>query len=95
MLANMEFYAYWVHAGIQKLLSGGVQAPTARKQPAWTMFFFSFSLVLIYFTVYRGGPMVLLQRKLYFPKDPEWVQHFPGRGPTFSGGGGGGGGGEC
>ena len=27
--------------------------------------------------------MVLLQRKLYFPKDPEGVQHFPG-GPTFS-----------
>ena len=29
--------------------------------------------------------MVLLQRKLYFPKDPEGVQHFPGGGgPTFS-----------
>ena len=27
--------------------------------------------------------MVLFQRKLYFSKDPEWVQHFPG-GPTFS-----------
>ena len=39
--------------------------------------------------------MVLLQRTLYFSKDPEGVQHFPG-GPTFSrvgwGGGGGGGG---
>ena len=35
--------------------------------------------------------MVLLQRKLYFSKDPEWVQHFPGGlgGPTFSVGGGG------
>ena len=31
--------------------------------------------------------MVLLQRKRYFFKDPEGVQHFPG------GGGGGGGGG--
>ena len=30
--------------------------------------------------------MVLLQRKLYFFKDPEEVQHFPG-GPTFSRGG--------
>ena len=30
--------------------------------------------------------MVLYQRKLYFSKDPEGVQHFPG------GGGGGGGG---
>ena len=29
--------------------------------------------------------MVLLQRKLYFPKDPEVVQHFPG----WGGGGGG------
>ena len=27
--------------------------------------------------------MVLLQGKLYFSKDPERVQHFPG-GPTFS-----------
>ena len=34
--------------------------------------------------------MVLLQRKLYFSKDPEGVQHFPGGGgPTFSRGGGG------
>ena len=32
--------------------------------------------------------MILLQRKLYFSKDPERVQHFPGvgggGGPTFS-----------
>ena len=53
-----------------------------------------------YFTVYRGGPLVLLQTKLYFPKDPEAVQHFPrggggGRGPTFSMVGGGGGGSKC
>ena len=27
--------------------------------------------------------MVLFQRKLYFSKDPGWVQHLPG-GPTFS-----------
>ena len=26
-----------------------------------------------------GGAMVLLQRKLYLPKDPEGVQHFQGR----------------
>ena len=31
--------------------------------------------------------MVLLQRKLYFPKDPEGVQHFQGR--SIQGGGGG------
>ena len=29
------------------------------------------------------GPMVLSQRKLYFSKDPEGVQHIPG-GPTLS-----------
>ena len=33
--------------------------------------------------------MVVLLRKLYFCKDVEGVQHFPG-GPTFSMGGGGG-----
>ena len=32
--------------------------------------------------------MVLLQRKLYFPKDPEGVQHFPGEVQFFPGGGG-------
>ena len=37
--------------------------------------FYKFSA---YSTVYRGGPMVLLQTELYFPKDPEGVQHFPG-----------------
>ena len=43
-----------------------------------------------YFTVYIGGPMVLLQRKLYFSKDPEGVQHFPGGGSNIFRGGGGG-----
>ena len=33
--------------------------------------------------------MVLLQRKLYFSKDPEGVQHFPGGSNFFQGGGGG------
>ena len=58
---------------------------TARKQPGQQVFFFwgggggggvQFST---YFTVYtlQRCPMVLLQRKLYFPKDPEGVQHFP------------------
>ena len=37
-------------------------------------------LVLNLFTVYRGGLMVLLLRKLYlyFTKDPEGVHYFPG-----------------
>ena len=67
------------HARIQEFLSGGDPGPTApKKQPGPSA----------YFTVYRGGPMILLQRKLYFPKDPEGVQHFPGGGgPIFMGGG--------
>ena len=32
---------------------------------------------------FRGGPMVLLQRKLYFSKDPEGVQFSRGRGSNF------------
>ena len=32
--------------------------------------------------------MVLLQRKLYFSKDPEGVQHFSGGSNFFQGGGG-------
>ena len=42
-----------------------------------------------YFTVYRGGPMVLLQRKLYFSKDPEGSDISQGGGvQLFPGGGG-------
>ena len=43
-----------------------------------------------YFTFHRGGPMVLLLRKLYlyFTKDPEGVHYFPRGGQTFSRGGG-------
>ena len=44
---------------------GGVQIET----------FFSPQLIL----QRGGGAMVLLQRKLYFPKDLEGVQHFQGR----------------
>ena len=33
--------------------------------------------------------MILLQRKLYFFKDPEGAQHFPGGVQLFPGGGGG------
>ena len=53
---------------------GGGPGPTARKQAGQRLFFEPST----YFTVYRGGPIVLLQRKLYFSKDPEGVQHFPG-----------------
>ena len=45
-----------------------------------------------YFTVNRGGLMVLLQRRQYCSKDPERVQYFPGGSNCFLGGGGGRGG---
>ena len=58
------------------------------------MFFFQSST---YFTVYKGGPMV--QRKLYFSKDPEESNIYQARGggefQLFSGMGGGGGGSRC
>ena len=40
-----------------------------------------FILVLnyLFYSLQMGG-MVLLQRKLYFSKDPEWVEYFPGWG---------------
>ena len=60
----------------------GGPGPTARKQSGHRFF-----LSLTYFTVNGGGPMVLLQRNIYFSKDPEGVQYFPG-GPTYSRGGG-------
>ena len=56
------------------------------QKTVWTFFFFYLVLYLI--TVYRGGPIVLLHRKLYFSKDPEGVQHFP-VGNYFQWGGGG------
>ena len=61
---------------------GGVQArrPENRVTTPFSIYLFSPQLIA-YFTVKRGG---LLQRKLYFPKHSERVQHFPG------GGGGGG-----
>ena len=47
----------------------------------WTTYFFiTIILSSTYFTVYRGGPMVLLQRKLYFSKDPEGSNIFQGGG---------------
>ena len=49
---------------------GGGSRPDGQKT-AWTTYLFFGSSA--YFTVYRGGPMVLLLRKLYlyFTKDPE------------------------
>ena len=61
---------------------GGGPGPTARKQSGHLF------LSSTYFTVNRGGPMVLLQRRQYFSKDPERVQYFPGGSNFFLGGGG-------
>ena len=44
-------------------------------------------LVLNLFYSLQRGPMVLLQTKLYFSKDPEGVQHFPGKGVELFPGG--------
>ena len=68
--------------------------PTTKKQSGQRFFFVLFFQSSAYFTVYRGGRMVLLQRKPYFPKDPEGVLHFPGGGggrgsQLFPGGGAG------
>ena len=63
---NMTLKHVQYHARIQEFLTGGGGVPIET------------FLVLSLF--YRGGgAMVLLQRKLYFPKDPEGVQHFQGR----------------
>ena len=54
---------------------GGWSSPDGQKTAWTTFFFFCFLLVLNLFYSYRGGSMVLLQRKLYFSKDRG--------GPTF------------
>ena len=59
---------------------GAGPGPTPSKQSGQRFYFFYSSA---YFTVYTGGPMVLLQSKLYLFKDPEGVQHFQW-GLTFS-----------
>ena len=76
---NNTFTSSCIHAQIQDVLpGGGGPGPTARKQPG-QRFYFS-SQLMLQFTE------VLLQRKLYFSKDQERVQHFPGGGQLFPGG---------
>ena len=58
---------------------GGGGSLTARKQPGQRFFFLLVLNLFFQFTEGRG-PMVLLQRKLYFSRDRG--------GPTFLGGGG-------
>ena len=52
----------------------------ARPPECFFFFFLSVLNLFTYFIVYRGGPVLLLQRQLYFSKDQ--------RGPTLLGGGG-------
>ena len=52
---------------------GGGPGLTARNQPG-QRFLFAVFLVLSLFYHLQRGPMVLLHRELYFPKDPEGVQ---------------------
>ena len=67
-----------VHAPIQGFYSGGRGIQVRRPENSLdNVFFFVNSNSEFFFTVNRGGPMVLLQRKLYFSKDPEGVQLFP------------------
>ena len=81
----MKYHTIWAssqentHARIKKKNmggGGGGTGPTARKQSGQPFFLFFQSST--YLTVDRGDPILLLQRKLYFFKDPEGVLHFPG-----------------
>ena len=62
------------------------------QKTAWTKFFSIFLVLNLFYSLQKGSNG-LLQRKLYFSKDPEGVQHFRGGGggggPASSGGGGG------
>ena len=86
--------ALWEHqAHIQEHFSRGRGVGQARRsENSLDNFFYYLFFIYFFFFFggggYRGDRMVLLQRKLYFSKDPEGVQHFPG-GPTFFQGGGG------
>ena len=67
-----------------------IRGDPGQKQPEqWFFVCVCFSPQLILQCTEGGGPMVLLQRKLYFSKDPEGVQHFPGEVQLFDGWGGG------
>ena len=72
----------------------GESRPDVQKT-AWTTFLFCFDFysrqLILQFT--GGGPMVLLQRKLYFSKDPKGYNIFQGGPASFRWGGEGGGGG--
>ena len=76
-------------------LCRGRAGPTARKQPGqrffFVSFFFFFFLSNLFYSLQRGsdGSITLQQRKLYFSKDQEGVQLFPGGSNFFQGGGGG------
>ena len=78
--------------GSRNFFQGGGGSRLDGQKTVLTSFFFSPQLIL-QFT--EGVQWFYLLRKLYFSKDPEGVQHFPGGSNFFRGGGGGGGGSKC
>ena len=68
-----------IHALIQEFVRGS--RPENGQKKAWTTFFF----LSLFYSLQRGSNG-LLQRNLYFPKDSEGVQHFPGGSNLFPGG---------
>ena len=79
-------YLAGVHARNQEFYSGGGGAgpcPTAGKT-VWTTLFFLFLFFLLSWTYFnRGGPMILLQRKLYFKGSRGGPEFSRGRGSNF------------
>ena len=78
------------HGRIQEFLLGRVLA--RRPENSLNNFFSFLFIALNLFYSLQRGPIVLFRRKLYFSKEQEGVQHFPGGGvQLFPWGGGAGG----
>ena len=72
-LTDTKLVGYKIMRGSRIFFRGGGGVHARRPEMDNVFFFITIILSPTYFTVYRGGPMVLLQRKLYFSKDPEGV----------------------
>ena len=64
---------------IQDFFSGGRPGPAVRKQSGQR---FLFSVLNLFYSLHRGSNGLITEKTLllYFSKDPEGVQNFPGRG---------------
>ena len=78
--ASTIYYTFMRGSRIFFRGGGGGVVQARRPDNSLDVVFFCCFFSPTYSTVYRGGPMVLSQRKLYFSKDPEGVHHFPERG---------------